>query len=113
LAGSKGFLYGVVLVYQTTVEGGYDRPRFSEDVVVIRAESEDAARQTAREIGRTEEITYANIFDEDVTCRFLGVADVRPLQADELECGVPLMSRSFDDLSTYRELFSISSPEIR
>lgn len=106
---SNGFLFGVVLVYQTTVEGGYGRSRFSEDVVVLRADSEETARQTGREIGQTEATSYANAFDEDVTWRFLGVADVRLLQVDELECGVPLMSRSFDDLGRYRELFSIAS----
>jgi hypothetical protein len=106
---SNGFLYGVVLVYKTTVEGGYEPPRFSEDLVVLRADSESMARQTGLKIGQVEESSHSNVFGEDVTWHFLGVADVRLLQTDELEYGVPLMSRSFDNLARYSELFSITS----
>ncbi|GAA3713691.1 hypothetical protein GCM10022224_094100 [Nonomuraea antimicrobica] len=103
--GETEFLYGVALVYRTEVEGGYAPPRFSEDVTVVRANSEDAARQVATALGRAGEISYGNAFGEEVTWLFLGIASLQLLQVNEPETGVTLLSRSFDSLARYRDLF--------
>ncbi|NUW42123.1 DUF4288 domain-containing protein [Nonomuraea rhodomycinica] len=101
------FLYGVVLVYATTVEGGYATPSFSEDITVVRAASEEAARRMAEALGREAEVEYGNAFGERVAWRFLGVAALQLLQVDDLEVGATLLSQSFDSLERYRDLFEI------
>ncbi|MET8864964.1 DUF4288 domain-containing protein [Nonomuraea sp. NPDC004580] len=103
--GETQFLWGVVLIYRTDIGGGYAPPRFSEDVRVVRADSEDAARDVASALGREDEVSYGNAFDEEVTWRFLGIASLQLLQVDEPEAGVTLLSRSFDSLNRYRDLF--------
>lgn len=103
--GETEFLYGVALIYRTEVEGGYAPPRFSEDVTVVQATSEDAARQVATALGREGEVSYGNAFDEEVTWVFLGIASLQLLQVNEPEAGGTLLSRSFDSLDRYRDLF--------
>lgn len=103
--GGTQFLWGVVLIHRTDIGGGYAPPSFREDVRVVRAPSEDAARDAAMALGREDEINYTNAFDEEVTCRFLGITSLQMLQVDEPEAGATLLSRSFDNLDRYRDLF--------
>ncbi|MFF0312327.1 DUF4288 domain-containing protein [Streptosporangium sp. NPDC004379] len=98
--------YIAVLVFRTEVGGGYDPPRFSEDIALIRAGSLDLARAAAEAQGREEETSYANEYGETVTWTFVGVADVRAALDDALDGNVTLYSRSFDDLEWYRRVFS-------
>ncbi|MEV4571460.1 DUF4288 domain-containing protein [Nonomuraea sp. NPDC049419] len=105
--GETQFLWSVVLIYRTDISGGYTPPRFSEDVRVVRADSEDAAQDVAIALGREDEVRYGNTFDEEVTWRFLGIASLQLLQIDEPEAGATLLSRSFDSLDRYRDLFEV------
>ncbi|MEV4476604.1 DUF4288 domain-containing protein [Nonomuraea sp. NPDC049504] len=105
--GETQFLWGVVLIFRTDVAGGYPSPHFSEDVRVVRADSEDAARDAAMALGRADEISYRNTSGEEVTWRFLGITSLQLLQVDEPEAGATLLHRSFDRLDRYRDLFEI------
>ncbi|MEU4571520.1 DUF4288 domain-containing protein [Nonomuraea sp. NPDC023979] len=98
-----------ILVYATTVEGGYARPRYSEDIVLIHAASIEEARAAAEAMGHEETSSYKNVYDETVTWSFIGVADVRAALYDTLDDDITLYSRSFDDLGQYRATFSLAS----
>jgi Domain of unknown function (DUF4288) len=98
-----------LLVYVTHVEGGYTRPRYSEDIALIHASSEEEARTVAESAGRGDEICYSNEYGESVEWTFLGVADVRSALYETLDENITLYSRSFYDLAQYKELFSIPS----
>ncbi|MEU4695542.1 DUF4288 domain-containing protein [Nonomuraea dietziae] len=98
-----------ILVYVTHAEGGYARPRYSEDVVLIYGTSLEDARATADAMGHEEETSYKNQYGEAVNWKFVGVADVRATLYDTLEENTSLYSRSFYDLARYREVFSIPS----
>ncbi|MEW9551156.1 DUF4288 domain-containing protein [Nonomuraea sp. NPDC050783] len=100
------YLFVAVLVYSTAVEGGYTPVRFSEDVVPIRARTSDEARTIAERVGLDGQTCYPNEFGETVRWSFLGVADLQMAQGDDLEPGVSLYSRSFDDLDQYRRLYA-------
>ncbi|WP_433420959.1 DUF4288 domain-containing protein [Microtetraspora malaysiensis] len=101
--------YIAILVFKTQVGGGYAPPRFSEDIVLIHACSLDEARASADSRGREDETSYANEDGETVTWTFVGVADVREALYDSLDEDASLYSRSFDELTRYKQLFSIES----
>ncbi|MER7500366.1 hypothetical protein AB0L05_15805 [Nonomuraea pusilla] len=71
--------------------------------------NEDATRPHGQEakIMREAEVEYGNVFGEEVAWRFLGVAALQLLQIDDLELGASLLSRSFNSLERYRDLFEI------
>jgi hypothetical protein len=102
-------LYIAVLVYSTVIDGGYQPPRFSEDIVPIVAASEDQARAAAEQAGNSEQTTYLNEYGETVRWTFLGLADLRLSLTGGLEPGMSVYSRSFDSLEQYRDLYSIAS----
>jgi hypothetical protein len=106
--GTKG-PYIAILVYMTEVEGGYAHPRYSEDIVLIYEDSIEKARATAEEMGRGEETSYQNKYDETVCWKFVGIADVCSALYENISENITLYSRSFDDLSQYKNVFSISS----
>ncbi|WP_433223446.1 DUF4288 domain-containing protein [Microtetraspora malaysiensis] len=101
--------YIAILVFKTQVGGGYAPPRFSEDIVLLHALSLDEARAAADSRGREDETSYANEYGETVTWTFVGVADVREALYDSLDEDVSLYSRSFDELTRYKQVFSIES----
>lgn len=103
--------YIAILIYVTHVEGGYARPRYSEDVVLIYSGSIEEARAAAEARGRDDEISYLNEYGESVNWSFVGLADVRNALYDSLNESTTLYSRSFSDLALYKDVFSLSSLE--
>ncbi|MGI5491207.1 DUF4288 domain-containing protein [Microtetraspora malaysiensis] len=101
--------YIAILILKSEVSGSYTPPMFSEDIVLIHACSLDQARAAAESRGRGDETSYANEYGETVTWTFVGVADVQEALYDSLDEDVSLYSRSFDDLTQYKQVFSIES----
>ncbi|MEV4003030.1 DUF4288 domain-containing protein [Actinomadura sp. NPDC049753] len=106
-------LYIAALVFSVVVEGGYRPARYSEDVVLINAGSEDEARLAAERAGEREQTSYLNQFGDTVRWTFLGVADLQMSDLPAAEPGVSLYSRSFDDLDHYRRLFNIPTDQLQ
>ncbi|MET8337652.1 DUF4288 domain-containing protein [Streptosporangium canum] len=101
--------YIAILVYRTAVEGGHVRARYSEDITLIHERSIEEARTRAEMIGRDGETSYSNEYGETVSWEFVGIADVRGALYDDLDSDTGLYTRSFDDLSQYKNVFSLSS----
>ena len=93
--------YFAILLFRSAAAG--EAPLYSEDVVLVRAASDAAARQKADAYARTLETVYDNAGGRAVTVSFLEVVDVRAALYDDLSRDVvDLYSRHFRDIDAYR-----------
>jgi hypothetical protein len=95
--------YVALLLFEST---STDRKRpalYREDVVLLRATSEEAARHLAGAHGRAQEGVHHSAGDDTITTRLLHVVDVaEALYKDLDEDTADLYTRHFRDLDSYR-----------
>lgn len=75
------------------------------DLVLIKAESDEAAYEKAMIAGRSREVEYTNTDYEKVVIRFLGLRNLHHIY-EELEDGSELIFEEYDDL-TEEEIASL------
>lgn len=77
-------------------------PLYSEDFVLLYAESADEAERKAVERGRLEETSYLSATGETVTWTFERVVDVNAALEDDLTRDADLYSRNFRNMTAYQ-----------
>jgi hypothetical protein len=78
--------YAVRLVYESLHPEETETPRFFEEqVILVRSDTEDAAREKAIAHAKGEEHEYKNAYGHTVTVEFLDVLDVHELLDDNIE----------------------------
>lgn len=99
--------YFAILLFQSSSAGTSRAPLYSEDVVLLRAGSDDEARQKADAYARTLETTYDNADGESVTVSFIETVEVHNALYDDLSGdAVDLYSRHFRDIDAYRKFLA-------
>ncbi|MCB0385100.1 MAG: DUF4288 domain-containing protein [Bdellovibrionales bacterium] len=66
---------------------------FEESIILVLAESQDAAKSIAEEIGRGQQTQYQNAEGNLVRWVFLKVWNIYQIQSDKLDHGTELFSR--------------------
>ncbi|CAM00246.1 uncharacterized protein DUF4288 [Saccharopolyspora erythraea NRRL 2338] len=93
--------YVAVLVTEGVTEGS-DKPLYEESFVLLKAESEEEAREKAAEYGKQQETSYRNENDQDITWKLRHVVDVRLVEDATFDDGSELYSRFFRNFDGYR-----------
>jgi hypothetical protein len=99
--------YLVKLVFQVLSGEGTHTPQFDEQVRLIRADEVNWAYEKATVIGWLEQRSFVNNKNEEVTWKFIDVAEV--LQISDPEDGVLLCSYTEepDDAEAYTKLIKL------
>jgi uncharacterized protein DUF4288 len=85
--------YAALLVLAASAGPSWDNDRLSErQLRLVRAPSPDAAYRRACELGKASEHSYRNSAGEDVTWRFVGLAELVELDDSELRDGSEVIS---------------------
>ncbi|GAA2812271.1 DUF4288 domain-containing protein [Saccharopolyspora taberi] len=100
-AGDPDF-YLAVLVTEATTDDGAGGPLYEESFVLLKAESEEEAREKAAEYGKQQETSYRNENDELVSWKLKHVVDVRQVEDATFDDGSELYSRFFRGYQGYR-----------
>ena len=88
--------YSAKLLFRSTIDGAaVAQPLCEESIRIVLAETDEAARVRAAEIGRLAEHEYVNESGELVRWSFVAVLDVQDLCVNELEDGAEVFSRLF------------------
>ncbi|SFP10490.1 protein of unknown function [Amycolatopsis arida] len=103
-------VFSAVLVYSSTGDGEGYVPLYEESVVLLVAETEEAARERAWERGRARQVSYHNELGELISWRLLHVVDVSEV-TDELADGAEVHSRHFRNYAAYRSFEPLLSGE--
>ncbi|MCH8614166.1 DUF4288 domain-containing protein [Arsenicicoccus dermatophilus] len=90
----------VLLSHSSSQAQGYV-PLWSEDLVLIHADSPEEARTRAAERGRAAATSYRNDRGESIVWTFDRVVDVAPLLDEDLAQDADLYTRHFRDHDAY------------
>jgi hypothetical protein len=95
--------YVALLLFESTSTDRNCPVLYREDVVVLRATSDEAARRLAGAHGRAQECAHRNAGGDTISTRLLQVVDVAAALYEDLdEDVVDLYARHFRDLDSYR-----------
>lgn len=94
--------YIAILLYETSSDAADYEPLYREDVVVVYAESLDAARGRVMARARAEEGSYENEAGEVITWRLKHLVDFNRALEDDLGQDADLYARHFRDYNAYR-----------
>lgn len=104
--------YIAILLYESHSPASTDyRPLYQEDVVLLYADSEDAAKERAAQHGRAQETTYRNADGETISVALKHVVDVNPVLDADLSQDADLYSRHFRDYAAYQRFEPLLSGE--
>ena len=95
--------YIAVVLYEATSDSPAHEPLYREDVVLIRATDEDAAREAVRRRTENETGGYRNEDGELITWTCKRVVDVARALADDLTGDADLYARHFRDFTAYQQ----------
>lgn len=91
-----------ILLSHSTGDAPDHEPLWQEDIVLIHADSLEAARKKAAARGRDQQTSYLNDADETITWHFDQVVDVAAVLDDDLSGDADLYARHFRDVASYR-----------
>jgi Domain of unknown function (DUF4288) len=86
--------YIATLVVASRVEDDHDVQTCDEQIRAIRAPNAEVAYEKALRIGKNEENSYKNMYDQTVTWEFIGLENLEELD-DSMHDGVEIRSRLF------------------
>ncbi|GAA4856860.1 MULTISPECIES: DUF4288 domain-containing protein [Saccharopolyspora] len=104
--------YVAVLLLESAAEAADYRPLYEESFVLLKAESEEEAREKATEAGKQQETSYHNEHQELITWRLKQVVEVKPLEDATFDDGSELYSRFFRNYDAYRSFEPLLSDDI-
>jgi hypothetical protein len=88
------------LLYRSIVDDPNNvPPLYEESIILINAESEEAAREEAERIAYSREHNYPNAEGREVRWKFVRVLESQDLCEEELFSGVEVHSRLFRSAS--------------
>ncbi|WP_157183077.1 DUF4288 domain-containing protein [Sciscionella marina] len=96
----------VALLLFESISSDRNRPAlYREDVVLLRASSDETVRRLADAHGRAQECTHRNADGDTISTRLMQIVDVATALDEDLdEDAVDLYARHFRDLDSYRVL---------
>ena len=103
--------YVAVLVIESSSDSADYEPLYEESFVLLKAESEDEAREKAAEYGKQQEASYHNENHELVTWKLKRVVEVKPIEDATFDDGTELYSRFFRNFAGYEAFESTLNPE--
>ena len=103
--------YIAVVLYEATSDSPAHEPLYREDVVLVHAADEDAAREAVRRRAEGETGSYRNERGELITWTCKRVVDVARALADDLTGDADLYARHFRDFAAYRQFEPLLSGE--
>ncbi|HEY2764658.1 MAG TPA: DUF4288 domain-containing protein [Pseudonocardiaceae bacterium] len=107
-----GTPYITILLYESHSPDSADyRPLYQEDIVLLYADSQDAAKERAAQRGRERETSYRNAEGETITWRLKHVIDVNPALDADLSRDADLYSRHFRNYDAYQRFEPLLSGE--
>ncbi|WP_433545996.1 DUF4288 domain-containing protein [Streptomyces sp. CA-294286] len=86
-------------------------PLYQENIVLIHARDEDAARQAAERRSRQSESSFLNEGGQKITWRLKTIVDVQEAQDADLTRDADLYSRHFRDHVSYEKFEPLLSGE--
>ncbi len=90
----RQYWYIATLVMASKVEDNSEDPTCEEQIRVIRAPNAEMAYEKALKIGKAEEHSYKNMYEQTVTWEFIGLDDLDELD-NTMHDGVEIRSRLF------------------
>lgn len=93
--------YAAVLLFETSCLSPSYKPLYEEEIVLIEASSEEAAKRSAVEYAKQQECSYENQYKETITNSFKLLLDIQLMQSDKLSHGTTLYTRHFRDYKAY------------
>jgi hypothetical protein len=100
--GAQLEFYVAVLLIESSSEASDYQPLYEESFVLLKAESEEEAREKAGEYGKQHEITYHDEHHELISWKLKHVVEVKPLEDATFDDGTELYSRFFRNYTGYR-----------
>lgn len=101
LEGSRQSYYAAVLVFESSSDEVNYQPLYEEEVLIVEAPSEDAARERAIQLGKERETSYKNQDGQTISNQFKRLLDVQAIQDGQIEHGSTVYSRHFRDYAAY------------
>ncbi len=98
---SKSSFYMAVILYEAQSDAPDYKPLYEESFVLIRASTEDEAREKAAIYTQEQLSSYQNEFGETITWVVKHIIDVSPVLTDTIEDGSELYARHFRDYQAY------------
>jgi hypothetical protein len=99
-AGEREFYVGVLVIESTSEAADY-APLYEESFVLIKAESQQEAREKAIEYGKQHETSYLDEEHRLITWKLKRLVEVKQLEDATFDDGTELYSRFFRDYSGY------------
>ncbi|MGI8310131.1 DUF4288 domain-containing protein [Saccharopolyspora hattusasensis] len=93
--------YVAVLVLEATSDAADHKPLYEESFVLLKAESEEEAKEKAAEHGKQQETSYQNENHELITWKLKQIIEVKPLEDATFDDGTELYSRFFRNYQAY------------
>jgi len=88
--------YSIQLLFKAVIHEElvkHDSETYEEQIFVIMANSKDEAHIIAENKGKEEEVSYKNLYNEELTWKFIKVIDIFEILEEELKSGVEVFSR--------------------
>lgn len=96
--------YVAVLVLESTSEHADHRPLYEESFVLVKAESDEEAREKATSCGKQQETSYEDEHHQLITWKLKTVVEVKQIEDATFDDGSELYSRFFRNHTAYQSL---------
>lgn len=93
--------YIAVVVYESSSDAPNYQPLYEEDFVLIKAYSQEDAKQKTSQWARQQQTTYKNEAQENITWTLKHVLDLSPALSEFFEHGAELYARHFHNYQAY------------
>ncbi|MCI2421622.1 DUF4288 domain-containing protein [Saccharopolyspora sp. K220] len=103
--------YVAVLLLEATSDAAAHQPLYEESFVLLKAESEEEAKEKAAEHGKQQETSYQNENHELITWKLKQIIEVKPLEDATFDDGTELYSRFFRNYSAYNSFEPLTEEE--
>ncbi|GHH40749.1 DUF4288 domain-containing protein [Streptomyces candidus] len=106
-----GAPYIAIVLMESSSDSAEYVPLYQEDIVLIHARDEDAARHAAEQRARRSESSFLNEDGQKITWRLKTIVDVQEAQDTDLTQDADLYSRHFRDYVAYEKFEPLLSGE--
>jgi hypothetical protein len=93
--------YIAVVVYESSSDAPGYQKLFEENYVLVKASSDEDARQKALQLAQKGKQTYKNEYQESITWTLKHIVDVSPVLSENFEHGAELYTRFFRNYPAY------------
>ncbi|GAB3284268.1 DUF4288 domain-containing protein [Parasphingorhabdus pacifica] len=108
---AKAEFYVAALVLESSSEAEGHAPLYEESFVLVKAESDEEAKEKATSYGKQQQLSYEDEHHRLVTWKLKEVAEVQQLEDATFDDGSELFSRFFRNYSAYRSIEPLTGDE--